>query len=99
MALANLQGLEPWFVALLVGLDSLAQAGYDPELGLDRKLMERAGATGKTTLGLEHGSEQIAMFDAMSPAEQSETLAEALQDANDPAQIERLHALWRAGDE
>jgi hypothetical protein len=99
LPLANFQGLEPWFVALLVGLDSLAQAGYDPSLGLDRNLMERAGKAGKTTLGLEHGSDQVALFDGMSPAEQAETLEEALQDAGDPAQVERLHALWRAGDD
>ena len=99
LPLENFQELEPWFVALLVGLDSLAQAGYDPNLGLDRALMERAGSAGKTTLGLERGSDQVALFDGMSPAEQAETLVEALQDANDPVQVERLHSLWRNGDD
>jgi uncharacterized protein YbaP (TraB family) len=99
LPLASFQGYEPWFVALLVGLNSLAQSGFDPELGLDRKLMQRAGDAQKPTLGLERSSDQIALFAGMSPIEQAETLDEALQDATDPAQVDRLHALWRAGDE
>lgn len=99
LPLENFQALEPWFVALLVGLDSLSQAGYDPGLGLDHQLMDRASRAGKATLGLERGSDQVALFDGMSPTEQAETLAEALQDANDPVQVERLHSLWRNGDD
>ena len=96
LPLAQLQASEPWFVALVIGLDSLARSGYDPQLGLDRDLMARAASAGKATRGLETSADQIRLFDSMSAQEQAETLAESLQDE---AQVDRLHDLWRAGDE
>ncbi len=96
LPLAQLQTSEPWFVALVIGLDGLARSGYDPQLGLDRNLMARAASAGKATRGLESSADQIHLFDSMSAQEQTETLSESLEDE---AQIDRLHALWRAGDE
>jgi hypothetical protein len=61
--------------------------------------MARAASAGKPTLGLEHGADQVALFVGMSAKEQAETLAEALQDANDPTQFDRLHDYWRTGND
>lgn len=99
LGLAQFQTVEPWFVALVIGLDSLARSGYDPQLGLDRHLMADAASAGKATLGLESSDDQVRLFDSMSPQEQADTLAESLQDDADPKQLDRLHGLWRAGDD
>jgi hypothetical protein len=93
------QVLEPWFVALLIGVDSLARNGYDPQLGLDRNLMARAASAGKPTLGLETGDDQVRLFDGMSPREQVDTLTDSLQEAAGGKELDRLHSQWRAGDD
>jgi len=93
------QPLEPWFVGLMVSLVEMARLGYDPALGLDQNLIARAGAEHKHTLGLETGASQIAVLDGMSALEQRQSLAEALDGANDASALEELHAQWRNGDE
>ena len=85
LGLAQFQTVEPWFVALVIGLD--------------HSLMDKAATAGKTTLGLESSDDQVRLFDSMSPQEQADTLAESLQDDADPKQLDRLHGLWRAGDD
>ena len=99
LSLQPYQSLEPWFVALVIGVDGLARSGYDPNLGLDRKLMERAASAGKSTLGLESGDDQVRLFDGMSADEQAGTLKESLQDEQNAAQVDRLHSQWRNGDD
>ena len=99
LPMTQFQTLEPWFVALVIGLDSLARSGYDPQLGLDRHLMAQAASAGKATLGLETSADQIRLFEEMGAREQSESLTEALKDANDPAEVDKLHASWRSGDD
>lgn len=99
LSLDALQGYRPWFVGLTVSLGAMAEQGMDPALGLDRHFMQRALAAGKPATGLERADEQIALLAGMSPEEQRQMLAEALDDASGgDGQIERLHAAWRSGD-
>lgn len=93
-----LELFEPWFVGLMVSVTEMTQQGLDPELGLDRFIADAAVAKGKSTGGLEQGSEQIAFFDGMDPDEQVQMLADALSGENGSAQIDRLHDAWRRGD-
>lgn len=94
-----LQGFEPWFVGLTVGVVGMADAGLDPRLGLDRHFADAAAAAGKPASGFETGAQQIAFLDGMDPAEQVQFLDEALSDAQPGSgELETLHALWRAGD-
>lgn len=94
-----LQRLEPWFAGLMVSITEMTKSGLNPELGLDRHLMDKAEQAGKPSAGLETGAQQIALFDGMSDKEQIQMLADALEDAGQgPEQIEQLHAAWRAGD-
>ena len=98
MSAKMLQRFEPWFAGLAVSLQQMTSMGLDPELGLDRHFMALASKAGKPVEGLETGAQQVAMFDGMDPAEQVQMLADALKDAGQgTAQIERLHADWRAG--
>ncbi len=94
------QMFEPWFVGMTVSLVELSKQGLDSELGLDMHMIRRAGKASKPMSGLEKGSEQIAVFDGMSEAEQLQFLDESLNDAVDAkAEIEKLHSAWRRGDQ
>jgi uncharacterized protein YbaP (TraB family) len=100
MDAAALQRLEAWFVAIFVTMSEMEKMGYDPKQGLDRFLMAQAAKSHKRTLGLETALAQIRVLDGMSPEEQRESLAEALDDAESfRAHMDELHRLWRAGDE
>jgi uncharacterized protein YbaP (TraB family) len=99
LPLENLQGFEPWFVGLLLGVSELQAAGLKAEYGLDRHIAERAAQAGKPVSGLETGAQQIALFDEMSPELQLQVLQDTLEDATDlRSEIQAMHALWRAGN-
>jgi uncharacterized protein YbaP (TraB family) len=94
------QRFEPWFASLLVSLEEFQRLGYDPKQGLDRHMAGLAASAHKRTLGLETAQSQVDLFDQMTIAEQRQSLAEALDDAEDlQRHIEELHSLWRSGDE
>jgi uncharacterized protein len=95
-----LQMFEPWFVGLTISLIEMDKQGLDPKIGLDMHFIGRAQSTSKSTMGLEKGSEQIAVFDGMSRVEQLQFLNESLDEAtNAKVEIDKLHAAWRRGDQ
>jgi uncharacterized protein YbaP (TraB family) len=99
MQLDALSVYQPWFVGLTVSIAAMADQGMDPALGLDRHFMELALKAGKPATGLERADEQIAMLAGMTPEEQRQMLAEALDDAGgQDSQIQQLHDAWRRGD-
>lgn len=99
LPLDNFLATEPWFIAMVISLREMVAIGFDPEIGLDRHLSERAAKAGKPTAGLETAEQQIAALDSMTPAEQQQTLSETLDEAQDPqGKIDDLHAIWRRGD-
>jgi uncharacterized protein YbaP (TraB family) len=98
--LDNFQGLEPWFLALVINLQEMSLIGYDPKQGLDQYLIARAAKAGKNTRGLETADEQISALDSMTPAEQRQSLNESLDEAeNFKTRMDSLHDTWRAGDD
>ena len=99
MPLASLQTLRPWFVALTINLQSLADAGMRADLGLDMHLIGRAGRDGKPVIGLEEAATQLALLQGIPPQVQSQMLDDALADAKAGGpQVAALHAAWRSGD-
>lgn len=99
MALENLQGFDTWFMGLLIGITEMQQVGLDSTLGLDKHFAARAVAAGKRVAALETAEQQFAMFDGLGPKEQLQSLQDALDDIEGmAAEIDRMHALWRAGD-
>lgn len=94
-----LQTYQAWFVGLTISIAAMTSQGMDPALGLDRHFMQLALKAGKPAIGLERADEQIALLAGMSPEEQRQMLAEALDDADgDAGQTRRLHDAWRRGD-
>lgn len=100
LPLTNFQPMEAWFVSLVVSVTEMQALGLDPELGLDKHFADRAGKAGKPTRGLETFDQQIALFDGMSADEQRQALEDTLEEAAEmQGEIERMHNLWRAGDD
>lgn len=100
VSIDGLRGYEPWFLSLLITLGEMAKVGFDPGQGLDNQLMARAAAANKRTLGLETGADQIRVLDGMSALEQRQSLADTLDEADNFKQyIDKMHALWRNGDD
>lgn len=96
---AAFQGMEPWMASMVISLTEMQLLGLDPKLGLDQHFAQRATAAGKEVSGLETGARQIELFDGMDAKEQLQSLQETLAKLADiEVEINRMHALWRAGD-
>lgn len=97
--IANFQPFEAWFISLMVSVTEMQRLGLDPEKGLDKHFAGLAVKAGKPVRGLETGDQQIALFDGMDEDEQLQALQDTLAElANIESEIEKMHALWRAGD-
>jgi uncharacterized protein YbaP (TraB family) len=94
-----LKRFKPWMLALtLLGLQ-WQQAGFDPQLGLDRHFYDRAKAEGRAIEGLETLDYQIRRFDDIPMSEQDHLLAETLKTlATEIGSVKTLADAWRAGD-
>ncbi len=82
MAIAR---LEPWAAAMVLTQFALMKTGFDPQLGIDMQLVERARADGKPIDGLETISDQLSIFDSRSLQEQTKFLVDAANDVPGPA--------------
>jgi uncharacterized protein YbaP (TraB family) len=91
--------LEPWAAAMVLTQFALVKSGFDPQLGIDMQLTERAKTDGKRIDGLETVVDQLSIFDSRSLDEQSKFLVDS---ANDVPKMHddlgRLVAAWRSGD-
>jgi uncharacterized protein YbaP (TraB family) len=91
--------LKPWMVALTLVQVEWQQAGFDPQLGLDKHFYDQAKADGKTTQGLETAEYQISRLDGMTMEQQEHLLAESLKEADsEKANMKKLVEAWRTGD-
>jgi uncharacterized protein len=91
--------LEPWAAAMVLTQFALQKSGFDPQLGIDMQLVERARADGKPIEGLETVIDQLSIFDGRSLEEQTRFLIESVDDMPTlERDLERLVSAWRAGD-
>lgn len=94
-----IQRLEPWAAAMVLTQFALQKSGFDPQLGIDMQLVERARADHKPIEGLETVIDQLSIFDARSFEEQTRFLIGSLDDMPTlERDLARLVAAWRAGD-
>jgi uncharacterized protein len=91
--------LEPWAAALVLTQFAINKTGFDPQLGIDMQITERAKADGKPVNGLETVIDQLSVFDNRSFEEQTRFLLDSTDDAvNLDEDLNKLVAAWRAGD-
>jgi len=91
--------LKPWMVALTLVQMEWQQAGFDPQLGLDKHFYDQAKADGKATQGLETAEYQISRLDGLSMEQQEHLLSESLREMDDEkANMKKLVEAWRTGD-
>ena len=91
--------LEPWAAAMVLTQFALVKSGFNPQLGIDMQLTERARIDGKPVEGLETVVDQLGVFDSRSMAEQTQFLVDAADDVpNMHADLARLIDAWRSGD-
>lgn len=95
----RLDRIKPWFAGMYVVEKKLAEAGFDPDLGVDNHLIDRAYDEDKPVMGLETAAEQREMFQSIPKEEQVDFLFQSLRSApRIPSSMEKVVARWRAGD-
>ncbi len=97
--LAAFDRFQPWFVAEAISQLQLAQLGFQAESGVEMYFLEKARADGKSVAGLETVHDQIALFGAMSPDEQSQYLLSNLEEARElPREVDEMVHAWAGGN-
>lgn len=100
MSPAQVDPMRPWFVALMIGLTPLTDAGFDTQAGVELNLRARALAAGKTVKGLETLEQQLGGLAGMSDEGQLIYLRHYLAHYDEAASdLERAVAGWAAGDD
>jgi len=91
--------LEPWSAALILTQYALTKTGFDPSLGIDMQITERARADGKSVEGLETVIDQLSVFDSCSFEEQTRFLLDSADDVPQlNGDLQQLIDAWRSGD-
>ncbi|MBY6187682.1 TraB/GumN family protein [Marinobacter hydrocarbonoclasticus] len=85
-------GTSPWLLSAQLAMIQMAQAGYQPDLGVDSMLLSRKGQ--RPLWQLESMGRQMAIFTELSRDAQLAMLAATMEEA-DPGELIRV---WRSGD-
>jgi len=90
---------EPWLAAMTVELMMLYRMGFDPMLGVEMTMTNRATADGKPIEGLETVEQQLGFLDGLPLEAQREMLLQTLlQGAEMNGSVDALIDAWRRGD-
>ncbi|WP_270169041.1 TraB/GumN family protein [Paenibacillus sp. SYP-B4298] len=97
-----LDGFKPWAVTQTISSSQIAAAGYQPEIGIDMYLMNKANEMKKPIISLESVDSQLNMFNNFSDPLQEKLLLQTLEagEGEDSSQgIDMLTKMWAEGDE
>ena len=90
---------QPWFAAMALEQQELAQQGFDPGSGVDEQFAQRAAADQKPIIGLETLAQQLGFFAQLSLDQQRRFLLYTLDDAaNSASDADAVVSAWRTGD-
>jgi uncharacterized protein len=91
--------LKPWMAALTLVQLEWQQAGFDPQLGLDKHFYDLANSNGKEVIGLETAESQVDRFDKMPERMQEQMLRSELAEMEtEQTGLRALLTAWRTGD-
>ncbi|MEL7186244.1 MAG: TraB/GumN family protein [Pseudomonadota bacterium] len=92
-------GVEPWYAALTIEVMALSRIGFDPNLGIETWMTNKAASDGKPIEGLETIEEQLGFLDGLSvPAQRQMLLATLEEAASLEDMMDQLIDAWRSGD-
>ena len=90
---------EPWLAAVTVELMMLYRIGFNPMLGVEMTVSNRAAADGKPVEGLETVDEQLGFLDGLPLEAQRDMLLQTLiQGAAMRESTDMLVDAWHSGD-
>ncbi|MNU42920.1 TraB family protein [compost metagenome] len=96
---AALDAYRPWLAAFIVAGTAPLQAGYRPDAGVDKTLMERARTEGKTIHGFETADIQLRLIAGMSEEAQIAYLNNYVRHGDQIVpKLDQTVAAWLAGD-
>ncbi len=94
-----LKKYKPWYAASELSVLAAMEAGYNPELGVENYLIERAEEEGMESLGLETISMQYAPEEKLSDKSQVIYLEQTMEEMEEVAEeLEKMVADWKDGD-
>jgi uncharacterized protein len=94
-----LSPFKPWVIAMMMAAIKLQQLGFEPSLGVDRHLAERARQTDKPTAGLETAEFQLDLFDRFSAKEQELLLRQSMDEMDHVERnVTAIVQAWKSGD-
>ncbi len=89
--------LQPWFVALFLGIRLIARDGFTSESGVDAQLLKAARLAGKSVFRLE--ADSTIGFASAPMSEHIDRLTFVVLDPQRSIDIfQQIHAAWRIGD-
>lgn len=90
---------EPWYAAMTVEMMMLNRIGFNPALGVEMHMVQKAARDGKRVDGLETIDEQLQFLDQMSLQAQRDMLMATLEEsASIETMMDEVIAAWRRGD-
>ena len=90
---------KPWVAALTMLVMQLQKLGYDPSLGVDQQLAQRAKQANKPVSGLETAEFQVGLFEQLSPRMQELMLRQSLTEMEQLGKsVDDIVRAWRSGD-
>lgn len=90
---------EPWLAAITIEIMMLYRLGFNPLLGVETTMTQRAVADGKPIEGLETIDEQLSFLDGLPIEAQREMLLQTLAEgATLSESIDELIEAWHHGD-
>lgn len=96
---AALDAYRPWLAAFVVAGTAPMQAGYRPDLGVDKTLMDRARAEGKTIHGFETADRQLRLIAGMSEEAQIAYLNNYVRNGGQIVpKLDQTVSAWLKGD-
>lgn len=97
--MARLQTMRPWMVSIALLEQQLAQAGFDPQNGVDLHFAREAAEQQKPITGLESAEYQIGLMADLSESEQQDLLRQAVDEtSNFDGEMNQLLDAWRTGN-
>ncbi len=97
--LEMLSKTEPWYAAMTIEMMMLSRVGFNPTLGIEMYMLNKATEDGKRIDGFETIEEQIQFLDSMSlPAQREMLIATLKESAKLDNMMNEVIDAWRHGD-